>query len=176
MIKNRICPVCRQPIVRGSMARERERAHFKINCLACRRAYQGPRRNRRFRSRTYRERMSSQVRPRRSKRRGLGSRTINRRTMIDESNPRRMDPKTLQWLEKRSMENLIITFRKEILEISNGASPDGLLPTGPRRRLIDCGVFRLVEGRARDSCAGRTLKLTRMGKKLLAAMEEELHD
>lgn len=176
MIKNKTCPVCRQPIERGSMARERERAHFKINCLACRRAYQGPRRNRRFWSRTYRERMGSQIHLRRTKRRGLGSRTISRRTTLDESKSRRMDPKTLQWLEKRSMENLIITFRKEILAVSNGASPDGLLPTGPRRRLIDCGVFLLVEGRARDSCAGRTLKLTRKGKKLLAAMEEELHD
>lgn len=176
MIRNKTCPVCRQPITRASKALERERVHFKVNCLACRRAYQGPRRNRRYRSRTYRERISSQIRLRRSKRRGLGSRTISRRTTLDESNPKRMDPKTLQWLEKRSMENLIITFRKEILAVSNGASPDGLLPTGPRRRLIDCGVFRLVEGRARDSCAGRTLKLTRMGKKLLAAMEEEPHD
>ena len=87
-----------------------------------------------------------------------------------------MDPEILEWLDRRSLENLIITFRSEIVAVSKGASPDGLLPTGPRRRLLQCGVFRLIEGRDRNSCAGRTLKLTPKGEKLLSVTEENPYD
>ncbi len=81
-----------------------------------------------------------------------------------------VDSPTLEWLEKRSTENLVRSFREELTAVSNGASPDGLLPYGPRRQLIKCGVIRLFEGR------GRSLRLTPKGKRILAAAKEVPHE
>lgn len=174
MIRNKTCLACRQPIASAYRDWERERSRFKVTCKTCRRAYTGPQRNKRYWNSIRRAR--TPVRPGRSKRRGLGQRSINRKNSLNDYSPDKMDPEILEWLDRRSLENLIITFRSEIVAVSKGASPDGLLPTGPRRRLLQCGVFRLIEGRDSNSCAGRALKLTPKGEKLLALTEENPYD
>jgi predicted nucleic acid-binding Zn ribbon protein len=157
MILHKTCPVCQQPFetsnklkvycslrckYKAKYRKSRERPSFTIVCKTCGSAFQAPQRNRKYCSQACREARA----------------------------PERMDPLTLVWLEKRSVENLVLTFQKEITAVSNGASPEGLLPFGPRRRLKKCGVLRLNEGR------GRSLKLTPKGKQILATAEETPHD
>jgi len=156
MTLHKTCPVCQQPFEtsnklkiycspqcknKAKNRKRRERPPFTIICKTCGSAFQAPQRNRKYCSQACREARA----------------------------PERMDALTLEWLEKRSVENLVLTFQKEITAVSNGASPEGLLPFGPRRRLKKCGVLRLNEGR------GRSLKLTLKGKQILATAEETSH-
>lgn len=159
MIRNKTCPVCQQPFetsnelkvycsprckerARNPKHREsRKRPPFTVTCRICGGAFQAPQRNRKYCSQECREAREHEE----------------------------MDPLTLEWLEKRSTENLVLTFRKEIKAVSNGASPEGLLSFALRRRLVKYGVLHLSEGK------GRSLKLTHKGQRLLATAEETTH-
>ena len=67
--------------------------------------------------------------------------------------------KEQKFLERRSLENLIITYREELLQIVRGDNCFPLLPRGVRRRLRGCGVLTKI---------GHKYDVTPKGKKLLS--------
>jgi len=71
--------------------------------------------------------------------------------------------KEKNFLERRSMENLIVTYRQELLRIVEGDDCFLLLPRGVRRRFRRCGILLKIR---------RGYEVTPKGKKMLSVIDD----
>ncbi len=67
--------------------------------------------------------------------------------------------KEQRFFEERSLENLIVTYREELLQIVGGDTRSSLLPRGVRRRMRKDGILSQV---------GHKYDVTPKGKKMLS--------
>ena len=73
----------------------------------------------------------------------------------------------MDYLEKRSAENLVWFYQEELIKISRGENASSLFPTAVRRRLISLGIIRLGVG------SPRSFVLTSKGREILAAVTKD---
>ena len=67
------------------------------------------------------------------------------------------------FLEQRSLENQIVTYRQELLRIVRGEGCPGMLPKGVRRQLRRDGVLSKI---------GHRFEVTPKGKKMLGVVDD----
>ena len=71
------------------------------------------------------------------------------------------------YLEQRSVENLVFFYQDELIRIKEGENATDLIPTNVRQRLISLGIIRLGVG------SPRSFVLTKKGEEILAEVTKD---